>query len=158
MDLISTFIGLGLLALGLIPFYFIRVSKSKKEKGLLDALKQHFHISNGTKLLKESCAGYLIALDPSKKELFFIRKAGEGNIFNSVSIAEIRKVELDIQKLVSEVGSEKYTKVDRLELAFFLKTGQKMSFLAYDSQDGESLGGQLYMLSEWQKKIEKLIV
>lgn len=149
MDLTTSLIGLGLVALTVLPIlYFHFVQKNKRKRFLQDflnlAAQQQVKI-NRHAMWGHSCA---IGLDENSNKLFYLKKRDNEDTRLSINLTDVEKCRLQIQR---RAQNEEQV-IDRLELVFSFRNGRtaEKTLLFYSKDEDLSLNGELQLAEQWQ--------
>lgn len=152
MDLTTSLIGLGLVALTILPIlYFHFVQKNKRKKYLQDflnlAAQQQVKITRHA-MWGHSCA---IGLDDANNKLFYLKKQDNEETKVSINLADVEKCRL----LVQRRAQNEEQVIDRLELVFSFRNGRtaEKTMLFYSKEEDLSLNGELQLAEQWQALI-----
>ncbi|MBW3544217.1 MAG: hypothetical protein KY428_01235 [Bacteroidetes bacterium] len=157
MDLTTSLIGLGLVALTVLPIiYFYFTQKNKRLKflnGFLSlAAQQQVKITRHA-LWGHYCA---IGLDENSNKLFYLKSQDNEETKAYINLADVEKCRL----LIHRRTQNKDQVIDRLELAFGFRNGNspEKTLLFYSKEEDISLNGELQLAEQWQALISAQLV
>lgn len=149
IDLTTTLIGLGLVALCILPIvYFYYVQKKERKKFLesfLSLTGQQQVNTSQYDVWGHYCA---LAIDTSANKLFYFKKQGDKEEKALINLAEVERCSvINTKRALNEDQV-----IDRLELALtFISSRQSEKVLSFYSKDeGPSLNGELQLVEKWK--------
>lgn len=156
MDLGTTIIGLVCVALCAMPFILTSRSKKKKEKELINSLK-NLAKQNGSEITQyEICGNYAIGIDESKNSVSFIIKTYEVFKIQFVHLSLIKNCKIN---KISSSSSNNDQIIDKLNLNLSAVDNNTPDVILefYNSEISYQPYSELESIEKWNKLINNLL-
>lgn len=160
MNLGTTIIGVLMLTVFIVPFVLSNKSRKNKENLLKKMLFNIAEKENSDITEFNQWDNTAIGISATSKKLFFYRKLEDSEINYSIDFQSIQHCKIvNISRLLKS-NNENYQIVDRLELniSTYIKNKQNIVLEFYNSDIEAQMNGELFLIDEWNKKINSLIV
>ncbi len=149
MDLATSLIGLGMVALIMLPIlYFHYAQKNKRKKFLNDfisqAEQQQLKVSQHDVWSQYSAIG----LDAAANKLFFYSKRGDQEQKSLINLAEVEKCRVNI----SRIAQNEDQVIDRLELVLTIRNVRSSEKVIefFSKEEFMTLNGELQLVEKWK--------
>lgn len=155
MDLGTIIIGIVLIALCSLPFFYMRKNDKENLKILRALAKgQSCEIS-----VYEISGNLIIGMDETKKILFFIKKIQNSEIVQTVDLNTISGCEIIKSGKSINSKNSSYSVIEKLTLQFHnkVKGKEEQNIDFFDSEENVHLSGELQTIQNWEKQINELI-
>jgi hypothetical protein len=155
MDTTSTLIGLGLLALFLLPILFLIWQQNTKEKNRLRSLKEISSKNNLNTDTVEVSATLLLGLDSKSKKLLVIEPTN--NMQHQVlDLSEIKNTKVSTLQFAE---NNNYIKRISLDLSWNFQGKKLTEIIFYDEDDNENndASERLIVANKWNRIITEKI-
>lgn len=149
MDTVSIIIGLGFLAIFVLPFLFVRMANNKREKAFLERFLTLSKAKGAT--ISESDLwnrNYAIGIDQQNKKLVYLQVIKE----------EEKVIDLDLSKVgsakilrINKITANNDEVIDRLELVVETNVHCVLEF--YNSESSNGLTDELKLIEKWMLKL-----
>ena len=151
MDLGTAIIGAVFIALVFLPLVIMILNGKKKEKKMLQLLRNAAHQKNGQVSKHELFGDFAIGIDESKNLVFYVKQSGSTVLEEFVRLAEIQSCKvLNSSKSVGE-----YKTVEQLDLCLTSSTKNrseiKLPFFAAGANN--QIREELKSIENWSKMI-----
>ncbi|PQJ69291.1 hypothetical protein [Polaribacter butkevichii] len=157
MDLGTAIIGLICIAVCALPFVLTNNNKKKKQKELLNTLKD-FAKKNGSEITQHEIGeNYAIGVDTSKNTVSFLQKTKEKVSLQFVNLTTIKNCE--INNISKSLGKNETT-LDKLILKLSAIDKKKPSIVLefYNSDISFQPGNEFDSIEKWNKTINSLLI
>ncbi len=154
MDWGTAIIGTISILICIVPFVIVHYNRVKREKKMLQALKENAHQNNANIGQHEFCGDFLIGMDENRNYVFFLKQKKEETISQFVDLSEIQACQ-PVKKILNlKSDGEKVTITERLELCFLPEEKSKgeTRFELYDKEANIQLSGELQLADKWSKQ------
>lgn len=156
MDLGTIIIGTIGVALCSLPFVLTNLSKKKREKELVQTLKE-LAKQNGSEITQhETCGFYAIGIDERKNSVSFVANADDETTQQFINLSSIKSCKIqNISKLTTD--NEKI--IDRLQLNFqyFDKKKRDIILEFYNSDINFLLTDEFDSIEKWETIINNML-
>lgn len=159
MNLEILMVGMVILAICIIPFVLMGMSKKKKAKDLIDALngfatKHQCIISE-----YEPGGDFIFGLDAKKKVLFYYKKALHANMIEKMDLSQVKhcRAVTSGSEVKTSDGTKKLT--DKIELVFTFasKDMPEVRWTIFDTQHEMVLMEEHQLVERWAARINSLL-
>jgi len=154
MDLSTTLIGLAILLFCVIIFAILTRNNNKKEKQLLQSLKDLAEKNNGRITLFDTWNNSAFGIDDNTNIVFAIKTINNAPISYQVPLAEISHCRVINIKSSKSTEDDNFRPVEKLQLAFTHhdKNKPEVIFDFYNAANDYSLlNGELQLIEKWRK-------
>ncbi|ANW95934.1 hypothetical protein AXE80_06415 [Wenyingzhuangia fucanilytica] len=134
----------------------IRYNNTQKQKKMLQSLiniatKHKCSISH-----HEFCGDFVIGLDKNNKHVFFYRERKEINLSKSIDLSKIKSCQAIKTRTITKANNGDF--IVKIELNFkpIDKSFKEIKLELYNEENTE-LSGEIQLVDEWEKQINKLI-
>lgn len=154
MNLSSAYIGIGILALIILPFYLSSLKRKKNSNRLTKefiacGLKYGIELSE-----TDHWKDRLIGLDNLKRKLLF-RHSNDGDFTETlIDLNDVSSCSVEISYLKT-LESEKA--IDRIEILFKMKNKSLVSVSIYNSETDMMVYSELEIAEKWLKACQELL-
>ena len=160
MGIIGYLIVFGLVLLILTPIMIGHFKNARKDKLLLQTLKDSGSAKGLSLTRTDSWKGaYAIGIDPEKRWLIYLRKVGESIQEESEDLSAVSDCRVDITSRTEKTPNGSMTVVEAviLIITYSDKTlgEKKLEFL--NNKVFHSLAGERTLAEKWQKKISSVL-
>lgn len=149
MDLPTLFIGIGMVALIILPMLYFHLDQKKKRAAFLNLFKlraqqQHVQVTQWD-VWSNYCA---IGLDTQAKKLYYLKKRGEQEQQLVINLSDVEKCSITHLKRIQNEDQI----IDRLELCFAMRApkGPEKSVEFYSKDESMTLNGELQLVEKWK--------
>lgn len=152
LDLPTLLIGVGMVALIILPILYFHLDQKKKRAAFLQLFKLR---AQQQQVQAEQCdmwSNYCaIGLDTQSKKLFYLRKNGEQEQQLAINLADVEHCTVNNLKRMHN-GDQI---IDRLELCFALRApkGPVAIIEFYSKDESMTLNGELQLIEKWKTLI-----
>ncbi|MCK0160359.1 hypothetical protein [Allomuricauda sp. F6463D] len=156
MELGTIIIGLLIIALCALPFIFMARGRKRKQKELLDNLKNIAESNNTDIGTFDFGPGFVIGLSSAKNYVLFYKKKKEQHIEMCIPINTLRKCEVKEakQSVAAQKGKEEI--INKLELVCYSNASSNSnSFEFYNADDFLQLNGELQLAKKWENMVKE---
>ncbi|MDO6803648.1 hypothetical protein Q4595_14435 [Wenyingzhuangia sp. 1_MG-2023] len=153
MDLGTAIVGIVCVTAAAMPFVLTNKNKKKKEKQLLNAIKNLAEQQHCQLTQHQLCGAYAIGIDTAKNFLFFQLNTNEGPKQQYIDLSTIKNCNVSSSnKIISNNNI-----IDRLDLELISTDKNKPSFLLefYSFDLSYQLSGELQSIEQWSNLIQK---
>jgi len=156
MDLGTTIIGIVCIILCALPFVLTNKNKKKKEKEVLNKLKEFAKQHNSEIYTHEVSECYAIGLNESKNAISFLQKTKEEMKFQFIDLNTIKNSEINN---ISKTLRKNETTLDKLHLKLNAANKNKPSIVLefYNSDINFQPGNEFDSIEKWNKIINNLL-
>jgi hypothetical protein len=157
MDLGTIIIGIICLAVCALPFVLTNRNKKKKEKELLDSLKD-FAKEHNSEITSHEIGGYFaIGIDEAKNTISFLQKTKETVNLQFIDLTTIKSCE--ISNISRELAKNEKV-IDRLNLKFnaINKNNPSIILEFYNSDISFQPSNEFDSIENWNKRINNLLI
>ena len=156
MDLATAFIGIGSITLCALPFVITSKNKKKKEKQLLNSLKDFSKKHDSELTQHETGENYAIGLDTTKNMVYFLQKGEEKENLQFVDLATIKSCEINN---ISKSLAKNEKTLDRLNLKLNAIDKNKPSIVLefYNSDISFLPINEFDSIEKWNRIINNLL-
>lgn len=155
MDLGSALLGLGFMALCILPFLWMHFSGANNQKKALQSLKTLAaeHHCNITK--HESCGDFSIGLDADNQAVFFIKNTVEGAHKKHI---DLKQTQVCASQIITKPVKGSKGVISKVELNFLPKSKQPETTLELYNEDlNDMLNGEPLLAENWCKLMNQSI-
>lgn len=157
MDLGSITIGAILLAICIVPFIIMSMGKSKREKQMLQSLKDKASKHNCQISQVEFCGDYVIGIDEVKNVVFFHKHSKDSVIEQFVDLANFRNCKIiNLSRIVTNKEGN-YKIIDKLKLSLMPILNNKPETILefFNSDINAQLYDELQSIEKWSRLINE---
>jgi hypothetical protein len=163
MNIGTIIIGAIFLAICILPFALISMSKKKKEKQLLKKLNEIAQQSDSHISQYERCNDMIIGIDKSSNHFFAYKNLLDRESEFTVNLKEIQQCRIMTNGKVpggKGNGESNFRVVDRLSLLFNPGDKEKTSlqFELFNHDDNQQMDGELELARKWEKILNDQIL
>jgi len=154
MDLSTTLIGLAILFFCVIIFVILTRNSNKKEKQLLQSLRELAEKNNGRITLFDTWNNSAFGIDDNTNIVFAIKIINNAPISYQVPLTEISHCRVINIKSSKSTEDDNFRPFEKLQLAFSYhdKNKAEIIFDFYNaSNDYSLLNGELQLIEKWRK-------
>jgi len=159
MNIGSTLVGLLIIILCILPFFFMGSKRKKREKQMLNDAERLAEEKNCKITYKELVRDFVLAIDEKNKALFYYKITPEKVDKLHVNLAEIKSCKvINVSRTVGVKGaSQKIT--DQLFLNFIPlnNNGKEIKIEYYNADVNVQLYGELQSIEKWADIINNCI-
>ena len=157
MDLIVIVIGVGALAILIIPFFWAYFSAQRKNKAIVDNFLKISGLSREDVGEMDILHNAVIAIDNKGQILYHLKTQDSNNYLVKIDLKNIESSEIVTTSQTIKTKSETYTIVERLELIINQKDRNKkiIPLVFYDQSETLQLNGEMPIIEKWSKIIKK---
>lgn len=155
MNLGSTFVGIILAIICILPFIILNQQRKNKKKNRLKALSINAKKIECKIHTHEFCGDYLIGIDNEKGILFFNKK--EKTEDDSVTLSQFRECNICTRYQDVKTKDQKFKEVEQLYLSFIplVKNQPEKKLTFFDADINMMLSGELESIKKWINIINK---
>jgi len=159
METGSIIIGIVLAAICIIPFVLVRQNKKRKEKQLLENLRNAAAEQQCLISSHEVLGQMAIGMDASRRFVFFINNNHNELLVRYVNLADYRSCRAVNSSKAVNSGDSHFRVIDKVELVFIpvVKTNPDTTWTFYNAEDSSHLYGELEFVEKWAGLINTLI-
>jgi len=159
METGTLIMGAILIAICLMPFILLGLSRKKREKQLLHSLTNIAEKQNCQISYHENCRELIIGIDESNHYLFFFKHENEKGTDQYVHLTEIQNCKLVNKSRAINKKENNVMVIDKLELSFrpIDKNKNEFSWEFYNSEVSSHLDDELQLLEKWVKIVNNQI-
>lgn len=155
----STFIGIALTIVCLLPIILMYIKKKKSGNLLLNKLKQIAQ-ENQCQISHYECKGdFIIGLDEQQKRLFFYKKNNKKEDAQTIHLTDFAKVlaQKSTYSNSKQVGAP--TVVEKVALVFYPKKKMEETIVLelFNDETNLQLSGEIQLADHWQQKLKTLM-
>lgn len=155
MDLVNVIIGAIFVAICIVPFILVSLSRKNREKQILQSLSNIASKHNCKINQSEICGDFIIGIDETKKIVFFLKKMKDTVIEQFIDLADIQNCKINNTTRTVITNDNNYNLIEKLELSFIPisknKTGIILEF--FNTDFASQLCGELQTVEKWNKLI-----
>ncbi len=148
------------LAIIILPFVFIGLSKKKKRNRFLNKITNLADLRGCTITRHEISNNFIIGIDDSAGCLFFYKKEPDKEILRDFNLKEFKTCKLlNVSRTVNDKQNQLQL-VQKLELCFYpIEEDQPEEVIEFynDEYDSLTLSGELQMIERWEDQINKYL-
>lgn len=155
MDTGSTIIGAVITIACLLPFMIMSSNKKRREKQLLALLEQAAKQQNCTITKHEQCGDYVIAIDETKKGLFFLNHIKTNTNVQFVDLTKIQACKAATISRTQKLDGMIHQVIERLELKLtpIDKSKSEIKLEFFNSETNVQLYGELQSIEKWNSLV-----
>ena len=156
MNLGTTIIGILCVAICTMPFAVLSISKKRKEKRLINALKSLAE-KQGCQLSEfEICGNYIVGIDKLKKGLFFQYSSQEKTEQQAIDLSTIQ--ECNIHNISKRTAKDIKVQFLKLQLTPLDKALGMINLDFYNADISYMLRGELQSIEKWKNIVYNSLV
>jgi hypothetical protein len=140
-----------------LPFLIINRQRKKKEKQLLQSLKDAANHHQCTLTKVELCGNYAIGMDEKKDFVFFKNKSDQKENVQFIDLGLVESCELTNTERKIKTNDGAYQVVDQLYLSFtpWAGNGSNIKWVFFHTDSHMQLNGELQSVEKWSKLIKE---
>lgn len=142
------------------PLVLIQIKKIKKNSLLMNTINKLVKENNCNVTQKEQCSDFILAIDETKKYLFFSKNNKKIDNYNFVNLSEYSICKKLSRKFTDTDKNNNLISYDIIELIFTPKSKNvaEKKIEIYNESLDVSLTGEIQLLEKWVKIINKNIL
>ncbi len=155
MDLGSAIVGTIILAICIFPFVILHYRRVRKEKKMLQSLREVARQYSCNISQHEFCGDFALGVDERRGFVFF-SKQKEGQIISQfVDLSEVQTCQAVRMTRPEKHNGENGVITERVELGFLPKSKdrQETRFELYEEELNKQLSGELQFVEKWSSQI-----
>jgi hypothetical protein len=139
-----------------LPFLIINRQRKKKEKQLLQSLKDAANQQQCTLTKVDLCGNYAIGIDESKDFVFFKNKSDQKENVQFIDLGLVESCEMTNTERKIKTIDNAYQVIDQLYLSIVPKAGNgsNSKWVFYDTDSHMQLNGELQSIEKWSRLIK----
>ena len=155
MDLGTAIIGVFFLTLVFLPVILMTQSRKKKEKIMLQFLRNAAQQQNAQISKHEFFGDFAIGIDQTKGFVFYVNEAGKNEKGEFVNLREMKSC--NVVNISNSDGS--YKTIQRLDLCFkpLAKNGSEINFSFFDASSNNQIHEELKSIESWSRMINEYL-
>ncbi len=147
------------LAIIILPFVFVGLSKKKKRGRFLSKITNQAELKGCVITRHEISNNFIIGIDDAKGCLFFYKKETDNEILKDIDLREFMSCKLlNVTRTAGDKQSQEL--VHKLELSFYpLKNDKPVETIEFynDENDSLTLSGELQVIERWEEQINSYL-
>ena len=157
MDLIVIIIGVGALAILIIPFFWAHYSAQRKNNAILNNFLKISGLKREDVGEMDILHNAVIAIDKNGQVLYHLKTQDNNNYLVRIDLRNIDSSEVVTTSQTIKTKSETYTIVERLELIISQKDRNKkiIPLVFFDQRETLQLNGEMPIIEKWANIIKK---
>lgn len=155
MELVSTIIGVIIIAICFLPILIMNRNRKNKEKEKIQSLKMFAKQHNCNIMIHEVCGDFAIGIDPTNKFVFFLKQLESLPVKQVINLKNIQRCKERTSTRSIESKNGGYSIIEKIELCFIHieKSKKEITFDFFNSENSSQLVGELQSVEKWSKII-----